>query len=131
MSETVHHGGCLCGAVRFEAAGAPGDVGYCHCRMCQRSSGAPAQVWAEFPADKVRYGASEPAVYVSSPEGRRHFCAACGSQLAFADDVGVSINVCCLDDPEALPPQLHIWTESKVGWFETADCLPRWKQGRD
>ena len=32
---------------------------------------------------------------------------------------------------EALPPQLHIWTESKVGWFETADCLPRWKQGRD
>lgn len=35
-------GGCLCGAVRYAFEGTPGGAGWCHCRMCQRSSVAPA-----------------------------------------------------------------------------------------
>lgn len=131
MGEIVHRGGCLCGEVRFEAEGRPGAVGYCHCRMCQRSSGAPAQVWAEFPAHRTRFTEGEPAIFASSAEGRRIFCPTCGSQLAFADADGVSINVCCLDAPEALPPEIHIWTESQLGWFQTTDQLPRWPRGQE
>ena len=37
-------GGCLCGAVRYEAAEAPRRIGYCHCRMCQKAGGAPFAV---------------------------------------------------------------------------------------
>ncbi len=29
-------GGCMCGAVRYEATEPPQEVGYCHCRMCQK-----------------------------------------------------------------------------------------------
>ena len=72
-----------------------------------------------------RYVAGEPAVYRSSESGRREFCPACGSQLAFRDADGVSLNTGCLDDPDAMPPAMHIWCESRVAWFETADDLPR------
>jgi hypothetical protein len=120
----VHPGGCLCGAVRFEAHGEPGFTGYCHCRMCQRSSGGPVQVYAGFPADKVVY-ASPPAIYASSPGAERHFCPKCGSQVAFRDADGMSVNVPCLDDPSVFPPREHIWEESRIAWFHVADDLPR------
>ena len=38
-------GGCLCGAVRYRISAEPIDAGYCHCRMCQRSTGAPVVSW--------------------------------------------------------------------------------------
>ena len=125
MPEQLHRGGCLCGAVRFEARGEPIDVAYCHCRMCQRSSGAPAQTFALFDAEDFVYLSGEPNAYRSSTGGRREFCPVCGSQLAFCDADGVSLNTGCLDNPEALPPRRHIWTESQVRWFETWDDLPR------
>ena len=34
-------GGCLCGAVRYECEGKPQFSLQCHCRDCQRQSGAP------------------------------------------------------------------------------------------
>ncbi len=37
-------GRCLCGAVEFEAQGAPKWVCWCHCESCRRHSGAPASV---------------------------------------------------------------------------------------
>ena len=39
-------GGCLCGAVRYRLTSAPFDTGYCHCRMCQRTAGAPVMVFS-------------------------------------------------------------------------------------
>lgn len=123
MTET-HPGGCLCGAVRFEARGEPFETSYCHCRMCQRSSGAPAQVGASFPPDAVTWS-TPPAAYRSSAAAERLFCPACGSQMAFQSAEMVSINVPCLDDPDAIRPRRHIWRESRIGWFEVADDLPR------
>jgi hypothetical protein len=38
-------GGCLCGALRYQVDPASADSGYCHCRMCQKASGAPAVAW--------------------------------------------------------------------------------------
>jgi hypothetical protein len=99
--------------------------------MCQRSSGAPAQVWAIFAPEAFRYVEGTPAVFRFSDWGRREFCAACGSQLVFRDADGVSLNVPCLDDPDALPPARHIWTGSRLAWFEVADDLPRHPGDRD
>jgi len=60
-------GGCLCGKVRFRVTAPPFDSGYCHCRMCQRSSGAPLQVSAEFPVDGFELTQGELKAYRSSP----------------------------------------------------------------
>lgn len=121
-------GGCLCGQVRFEAAGRPLDTGYCHCRMCQRSSGAPAQPWASFVAAALRWSGVEPTAYASSPGARRLFCGACGSQLGFDDSSEVSLNTGCFDRPERFPPKRHIWCESRLPWFDTTDDLPRFQR---
>lgn len=54
---TSHDGGCLCGKLRFRVTAAPLDAGYCHCRMCQRNSGAPVVAWVTFPAASWFYTA--------------------------------------------------------------------------
>lgn len=121
-------GGCLCGAVRYRVTKAPLDSGYCHCRMCQKSSGAPLQVSAEFPADGFSLIRGEPKAYRSSSWAVRHFCSACGSQLTFRaaeKPTYVSVNLPTLDRPEALTPRMHIWRSSRIPWFEVNDDLPR------
>lgn len=120
-------GGCLCGAVRYAFEGTAGVAGWCHCRMCQRSSGAPAQAYVILPLAGFRYLAGEPALYRSSATGERRFCATCGSQIEFREVGGgeVSLNSGTLDDPSLVPPDRHIWTASAVAWFADAPRLRR------
>ena len=42
MSETGkrYTGGCLCGALRYEAVGEPLYAGLCYCADCQKASGS-------------------------------------------------------------------------------------------
>ena len=70
-------GHCLCGAVTIRAAAAPGWVGVCHCRMCQRWSGG---VFACFPADGVTVDGPVTR-HASSDFAERAFCSVCGSHL--------------------------------------------------
>ena len=121
-------GGCLCGRVRYRVTAAPLDGAYCHCRMCQKSSGAPLQASAEFPvaAFEVREGRLK--AYRSSPWALRRFCPDCGSQISFElaeNPTYVSVNLATLDRPEAFRPRMHIWRDSRIPWFETTDDLPR------
>ena len=127
--EEIHEGGCLCGAVRYRVTKTPVDGSYCHCRMCQKSSGAGAQISAEIPFDGFVIVKGEPKAYRSSAWGVRHFCPDCGSQLTFRlaeKPTSVSINVPTLDRPELLPPKKHIWCSSQLPWLEIADNLPRY-----
>ena len=129
MTRTLEtSGGCLCGALRYAAHGEPVDVGYCHCRICQRSSEAPVLAWASFPNDAFAYTKGSPATYRSSPRAGREFCAACGTQVAFREDgaTSVDLNIGSLDQPGSLVPQYHIWTQSRIPRFETADELQRY-----
>ena len=120
-------GGCHCGSLRFAATLGPIDVGYCHCRICQRTTGAPALVWGSFPVGSFAYVKGAPTVYRSSERGQREFCPVCGAQIAYrAVGAGtIDVNVGCLDHPEGIEPRSHIWTSSRIAWFDTADALPR------
>ena len=80
---TMHEGGCLCGAVRYRVEAEFKDVGYCHCRMCQRSAGAPVMAWDTVPAAAMAWTRGEPRAYRSSERSERLFCPDCGTQLVF------------------------------------------------
>ena len=126
---TPFEGGCLCGRVRYRSEQGPLDSGYCHCRICQRSSGAPVLAWAAFPVETFVYVGATPAIYRSSTNGQREFCRECGTQIAFrelSDGGTIDVNFVTLDDPERLEPQYHVWTRDRLRWFDTADRLPRY-----
>jgi hypothetical protein len=125
---TLREGGCHCGAVRFEVEGEPREIGYCHCSICRRLSGGPAQVYAEFPASKLRYTKGAPQVYRSSATAQRRFCPTCGSHLEFRnveEADWVSLELTALDRPADLAPQRHIFHADRLAWFEVDDDLPR------
>jgi hypothetical protein len=121
-------GGCLCGAVRYRVAGPPMDAGYCHCRLCQRSSGAPLLAWFTVEAASFSYTVGEPAIFRSSAAAQREFCSRCGTQIVFRRStaaISIDVTLASLDDPALVVPEYHIWRASRIAWFETADHLPR------
>lgn len=124
----IHEGGCLCGKTRFRVTAEALDSGYCHCRMCQRNSGAPAIAWATFPTASVSWTTREPTGYHSSPQVTRSFCPTCGSYLMFSSTESpheVSLNAGSFDTPAAIPPRKHIFVESRIAWYRTRDELPQ------
>jgi hypothetical protein len=115
--------------VRYAASSDPIDAGYCHCRICQRASGAPVLAWASFPVASFAYEKGDVGAYRSSDHGVREFCRDCGTQLLFRDDrtpQRVDLNLASLDEPAALVPEYHIWTASRIPWFNVVDDLPRY-----
>jgi hypothetical protein len=127
-----HVGGCACGRLRFRSLAPPLDTGYCHCRTCQRTTGAPLLAYVSFPVAAFAYTAGTPDRYASSAIGVREFCSTCGTQIAFRRNAGavtVDVNVGAMDDPAAYPPARHIWCESAVPWLALGDALPRFAQG--
>ena len=129
----MSEGGCLCGALRYRVDAAPLDTGYCHCTMCQRSTGAPVLAWASIPVASFAYTKGRPAVYRSSSWGQREFCAGCGAPICYRDQGAaktVEINVGGLDAPASAPPRTHIYVGDRIAWFETADDLPRYETSR-
>ena len=127
MRETLT-GGCLCGEIRYRINGAPVEALYCHCRMCQRAHGAPIVAWLTVPLDAFMLTAGNPAAYRSSAKAWRHFCSSCGTPLTWREAENprlVDVSIASLDNPEAIEPSVHVWTDSRIAWFDTADHLPR------
>lgn len=123
-------GGCLCGTVRYRLVSAPYDTGWCHCRLCQKASGAPALVFTTVPlADYVvEQGADAIGSIRSTDFGERRFCTRCGTPLTIHVDFQpgeIDLTVATLDDPDAVVPSFHIFYASRIGWAEAGDTLPR------
>jgi hypothetical protein len=129
MAETSEFiGGCLCGAVRFRAEGAPKDVGHCHCDMCRKATGAALSTYASFHAAQVTFTKGAPRMRRSSSFAQRGFCANCGSQLLYQGDATpeqTTLNVGCLDNPETVEPTAHIFVAEQISWLKMDDGLPR------
>lgn len=122
MDQVVQKGGCLCGAVRFEVTGEGANPHGCACRFCQRHTGAPLAAWVEFTCEQVRWTgtAGAPAVYRSSADSSRAFCALCGSSIGAIDDAPtIALLVGSFDEPDqaAFAPAYHSFEDGVPGWW--------------
>jgi adenylate cyclase len=126
----VTRGRCSCGSVCFEISQETLGTGICHCRICQRSSGAPAFAWAAFPVEAVKFTHDKPKYYRISLIARQGFCRKCGSPMIWqslkpepADYVVIA--TASLDNPEDYAPTWHGGVESQMPWLQINDDLPR------
>jgi hypothetical protein len=124
-------GGCHCGATRFEVREVF-DAGYCHCNRCRKRNGAPVTAFLTTPASAFAIVAGE--AWPDDRAGRQHVCSECGADLHFAFQASgtrfASVPLGLLDDPNAVRPKFHQWTEAKLTWLEIADTLPRYPRGQ-
>ena len=114
-------GGCLCGAVRYEAAGPPLGSFVCYCRMCQRASGSAFAALLYVSDPGLRMTRGNPRSFASSPGVRRIFCACCGSPVFFRRDNRpgqCAIVAGSLDDPERFAPELRIFASDAARWLD-------------
>ena len=124
-------GGCACGAVRYRLLSAPMFVHCCHCLDCQRQTGSAFVLNALIETDRIALLRGEPRpVAMPTDSGRPHDvhrCPACGTALW--SDYGARpalrfVRVGTLDDPRALPPDVHIYTRSKLPWIALPETTP-------
>jgi hypothetical protein len=127
-------GGCFCGHVRYEVAGAAFYATNCHCSICRRTSGAPFVAWCSIKPAELRFTRGRPATFRSSDHATRGFCPRCGTQLTFQSTKSpgeIDVTVCSLDDPDAVPPSDHIFASTRVSWIRLADGLPEFASARE
>jgi hypothetical protein len=119
-------GGCQCGAVRFALTAAPVRVSVCHCRMCQKASGAPFASLADIPLENFSWTRGKPAAFASSSIAERDFCAACGTPLSYRLINGPKIEIMTgtFDRPDRVIPTQQFGTESRLGWVVAIANMP-------
>jgi len=126
--DNLRTGGCLCGAVRFEAAGPARNLNFCHCTSCRRAAGASPVAWGSFEWSRFRLTRGMLSIYQSSPQASRGFCVQCGGALTYRNrqwPAEIDIALASLDEPAALVPAMHIWVQDKLPWVQIADGQPQ------
>jgi hypothetical protein len=123
-ADTLVAGACTCADVRYALDANPLFVHCCHCRWCQRETGASFALNAMIEADRVRVLAGAPErVLTPSASGRGQQIVRCPrcrvavwSHYAGAGPLLAFVRVGTLADPDRWPPDIHIFTASKQPW---------------
>src|ERR1700743_2868772 len=125
-SKPVLTGGCQCGAIRFAVKAAPAKISICHCRMCQKASGAPFASFADMEHADFAWTKGKPAAFKSSSIAMRDFCADCGTPLSFPriDGPRIEIMTGAFARPDRVVPTRQYGTESRLGWGGGISNLP-------
>lgn len=137
MSEknTLFEGGCSCGEVRYKVTNTPLIIHCCHCHICQQQNGAAFALNAlieDTHVEQISGSLREHEVPSASGKGQRIFrCSACDSALWSIYNVGserlLFLRVGTLDEPSAMPPDIHIHTASKLDWVELDPKIPAYE----
>ncbi len=130
--ELQFEGACTCGAVHYRMTGKPMFVHCCHCRWCQRETGSAFVINALIESDHlvVLKGRVEP-VHIPSASGKGQDIVRCPEcQIALwsyysgLGDMISFVRVGTLNDPDRLPPDIHIYTSSKQPWVILPEGTP-------
>ena len=135
MSETqsqTYEGGCACGESRYSMRSKPLFVHCCHCRWCQRETGSAFVLNAFIETDRLDLLCGEvEKVAIPSESGKGQDIVRCGkcqialwSHYSGLGEMMSMVRVGTLDNPDQLPPDIHIYTESKQPWVILPDDTP-------
>lgn len=125
-------GGCTCRNVRYRLTSKPLFVHCCHCRWCQRDSGTAFAMNAMIEADRVeRLGGDVEVIDTPTLSGKGQKISRCPkcriavwSNYAGAGSAVHFVRVGTLDEPDRLPPDIHIFTMSKQPWVVLPAGVP-------
>jgi hypothetical protein len=131
-SANTYEGGCTCRQIRYRLTSGPLFVHCCHCSWCQRETGASFALNAMIEADRVQLLQGEVvAIDTPSNSGKGQKISRCPtcyvalwSNYAGAGDALRFVRVGTLDEPGAMPPNVHIFTESKQPWVVLPAGVP-------
>lgn len=135
----TYEGGCTCRAVRYRMTSAPMIVHCCHCRWCQRETGASFALNAMIEADRVELlQGSVEAIDTPSNSGKGQRISRCSrckvamwSNYAGGGDALRFVRVGTLDEPDRLPPDMHIFTSTRQPWIVLDDGVPAFDEYYD
>lgn len=125
-------GRCTCGTIRFRLETAPMFVHCCHCTWCQRETGSAFVLNAMIEADRVTVLAGEPeTVLTPSNSGKGQKIVRCPrchvalwSYYPGAGDAVSFVRVGTLEQPTLVPPDIHIFTSTKLPWVALPEGVP-------
>ncbi len=123
-SADTFEGACTCGAVRYRMTSRPLFVHGCHCSWCQRETGSAFAINAMIESDRVVLLQGEPETVITpsnSGKGQKIVrCPSCRvalwSHYAGAGDAVRFVRVGTLREPGRLPPDIHIFTSTRLPW---------------
>ena len=129
---TSYDGHCTCDAVRYRLTDRPLFVHCCHCSWCQRDTGSAFALNALIESDRLKLLQGQPeSVLTPSASGKGQKivrCPACRvalwSHYAGAGESVSFVRVGTLETPDALPPDIHIFTSSKQPWVQLPAATP-------
>lgn len=115
-------GGCLCGALRYELEGEPVVVAICHCRDCQKLSGAGHATGALVATAQLRLAGSAARYRTTARSGTdvvRTFCPTCGSPIS-TENSGkpgfITVMLGSLDEPVDWKPSIELFARNRKPW---------------
>jgi hypothetical protein len=115
-------GGCLCGALRYEADAEPMYSGHCYCADCRKASGSGFVPFMSFSRAALRFTGKilqHRSRAASGGDAVRNSCAVCGG-LVFGGEIDLSdsfnIYAGSLDEPRAFHPSMAIFTRNRPPW---------------
>lgn len=135
----VHKGGCHCGAVRYQATGAPVIVAHCHCEDCRRLSGTGHSTGAMFAVENFELTGQLSDYTLEADNGNhvtKSFCPTCGSPVLGCNNGSpghVTVSLGTMDDASGFEPQVTIFARNRQPWDVMDDKLatfedqPAWK----
>lgn len=126
----MNRGRCLCGNVQFSVAGDFGEIRYCHCAYCRRTTGSAfsANAKVSTKAWRIERGQALVTEYEHKPGMHRAFCAKCGSPLyarLAIDPEYVRVRLGTFESVAGADITGHVWVSSKAAWYKLEDTLPR------
>jgi hypothetical protein len=135
-TEDVYEGGCTCRHVRYRMTTRPLFVHCCHCRWCQRETGSAFVLNAMIEAERVELLSGDvDVVDTPSESGKGQKISRCPrcrvavwSNYAGAGDLIRFVRVGTLDEPDRLPPDVHIFTMSKQPWVVLPQATPAYHE---